>query len=405
MARFLPFRSARAPPAGTLPGGIPERGAERKRVYPLESVSTVQFSAILRSRAARLGILAMGVAGLVSLLREPAVAGDTPVPVGPAAIRVSSPAPANPATPMQPAPAPGAVAATATRPAPDPTVLGSTTPGGKLSRGHTPPSWPAGPAPLPGSILPEHRIVAFYGNPYSKRMGVLGELPPDSMMAQLRATAAAWAAADSTLKVQPALHLIATVAQGQPGRDGMHRLRMPSSLIEQVAGWAESNGWLLFLDVQVGHSTVQKELPRLLPYLARPYVHLALDPEFSMKDETAPGRRIGTMDAEDVNFAMRTLGGLVDSLKLPPKVLVVHRFTQRMLTHYDRIALDPRVQLVIDMDGFGDRPLKRSVYRDFIVKEPVQFTGFKLFYKNDKPMMTFDEVLSLSPQPVYIQYQ
>ena len=236
-------------------------------------------------------------------------------------------------------------------------------------------------------------------------MGVLGELPPDSMMAQLRATAAEWAAADSNLQVQPALHLIVTVAQGKPGRDGMHRLRMPNELIDRVAGWAESNNWLLFLDVQVGHSTVQKELPRLLPYLARPYVHLALDPEFSMKDGTSPGRRIGTMDAEDVNYASRTLAGLVDSLKLPPKVLIVHRFTQRMLTNYRDIQLDARVQLVIDMDGFGDRPLKRSVYRDFIVKEPVQFTGFKLFYKNDRPMMTPDEVLSLSPQPVYIQYQ
>ncbi len=236
-------------------------------------------------------------------------------------------------------------------------------------------------------------------------MGVLGELPPDSMMAQLRTTAAEWAAADSSLQVQPALHLIVTVAQGKPGRDGMHRLRMPNELIDRVAGWAESNNWLLFLDIQVGHSTVQKELPRLLPYLARPYIHLALDPEFSMKDGTSPGRRIGTMDAEDVNYASRTLAGLVDSLKLPPKVLIVHRFTQRMLTNYRDIALDARVQLVIDMDGFGGRPLKRSVYRDFIVKEPVQFTGFKLFYKNDRPMMTPDEVLSLSPQPVYIQYQ
>jgi hypothetical protein len=185
----------------------------------------------------------------------------------------------------------------------------------------------------------------------------------------------------------------------------MHRLRMPNELIDQVAGWAESNGWLLFLDMQVGHSTVQKELPRLLPYLARPYVHLALDPEFSMKDGSTPGGRIGTMDAEDVNYASHALVGLVDSLKLPPKVLIVHRFTQRMLTNYQQIALDARVQLVIDMDGFGDRPLKRSVYRDFVVKEPVQYTGFKLFYKNDRPMMTPDEVLSLSPQPVYIQYQ
>src|SRR5687768_10519771 len=46
-----------------------------------------------------------------------------------------------------------------------------------------PPGWPVkGPAPLPGSILPERRIVAFYGNPLSKRMGILGEIAPDDML-------------------------------------------------------------------------------------------------------------------------------------------------------------------------------------------------------------------------------
>lgn len=278
-------------------------------------------------------------------------------------------------------------------------------PPAKRARGITPAGWPTGPAPLLGALLPAHRIVAYYGNPYSKRMGILGEIPPDSMIAQLKKTAAEWAAADSTKQVMPALHLIVTVAQGYAGADGMHRLRMPTKLIDTVASWAEANHWLLFLDVQVGKSTVQAELPRLVPYLSRPYVHLALDPEFSMKDGTVPGRKIGTMDARDVNYAINLLEQVVDSLKLPPKVLVVHRFTQRMLTNYGSIELDPRVQVVIDMDGFGDRPLKRSVYRDFIVKEPVQFTGFKLFYKNDAPMMTPEEVLTLSPNPVYVQYQ
>ena len=32
-------------------------------------------------------------------------------------------------------------------------------------------------------------------------------------------------------------------------------------------------------------------------------------------------------------------------------------------------------------------------------------TGFKLFYKNDKPMMTPKQVIELYPSPVYIQYQ
>lgn len=265
--------------------------------------------------------------------------------------------------------------------------------------------WPKLPDPLPGSLLPSHRIVAFYGNPLSRRMGILGELPPDEMLAKLASTAKVWAAADSTTTVIPALHLIVTVAQGLEGRDGMHRLRMTDSLVERVARWAEARKWLLFLDIQVGRSTVEAELPRLLPYLERPYVHLALDPEFAMKDGAKPGRKIGTMDASEVNYAIRTLADLVKQKQLPPKILVVHRFTEGMLTNASKIARDPHVQVVIDMDGFGPPPLKRSTWRHVIQRDPVQYTGFKLFYKNDKPMLTPAQVIALYPSPLYIQYQ
>jgi len=266
--------------------------------------------------------------------------------------------------------------------------------------------WPVkGPAPLPGSLLPEHRIVAFYGNPKSTRMGILGQLPPAEMLPKLERTATEWAKADPGRPVMPALHLIATVAQGKPGAGEKYRLRHSDQLIEQVLGWAEPRGWLVFLDVQIGHSSVADELPHLVKYLEQPYVHLALDPEFAMKRGGIPGRRIGTLDATDVNYAVRLLAGIVDRKKLPPKVLVVHRFTQRMLTNHDKITLDPRVQVVVDMDGFGAPYLKEDAYKFFVVPEPVQFTGFKLFFKNDKPMMTPEQVIKLWPVPYYIQYQ
>ena len=74
--------------------------------------------------------------------------------------------------------------------------------------------WPVkGPAPLPGALLPEHRIVAYYGNPRSTRMGIMGQVPPDSMLPRLEKVAMDWAMADPERKVMPALHLIATVAQ------------------------------------------------------------------------------------------------------------------------------------------------------------------------------------------------
>lgn len=272
------------------------------------------------------------------------------------------------------------------------------------------PKWPVdAPAPLPGSILPDKRIVAFYGNPLSKGMGILGALPPAEMLAKLDREVAVWRAADTSHDVQPALQLITVVAQHDAGTAGKYRTRMDSALIEKVYGWAQKKHALLFLDVQVGQGTLQEELPRLKPFLARPDVHLAIDPEFSMKHHQVPGTVIGTFDAEDVNYASNLLRDLVVANHLPPKVLVVHRFRRDMLTGYKRIALDPRVQIVIDMDGWGPPELKRESYRAYVYKYPVEYTGFKLFYHNDtrggSRMMTPADVLALHPKPLYIQYQ
>ncbi|MGK2963167.1 MAG: hypothetical protein ACSLFK_13665 [Gemmatimonadaceae bacterium] len=270
--------------------------------------------------------------------------------------------------------------------------------------------WPVkGPALLPGSILPAKRIVAYYGNPLSKRMGILGEIPSEQMLARLDKEVAAWNRADPATPVVPALHLVAVVAQGAPGRDGKYRLRMTDSLVERVSSWAQSRNALVFLDIQVGLSNVMTEVPRLENFLKRPNVHLGLDPEFSMKGGERPGSKIGTMSAADINWTVNYLSNLTRANNLPPKVLVVHRFTRRMITGSENIKLDPRVQIVIDMDGWGAPWLKYDSYRDYITREPVQFTGFKIFYGNDSkkgdPILTPSEVLRLTPPPIYIQYQ
>ena len=273
-------------------------------------------------------------------------------------------------------------------------------------------SWPAIPDPLPESVLPARRIVAFYGNPHSKRMGVLGEYPVDEMLAKLDTAVREWQAADPSTPVIPALQLIAVTAQGAPGKDGMYRLRMDTSLIEKVYGWAKQAHALLFLDIQVGHSTMQQELPRLLPYLARPDVHLAMDAEFSMHyrhEGVVPGRRIGQFDAKDVNWVADQLRQLVTEKSIPPKVLVVHRWTTDMISHAAQISLDPRVQIVMDMDGWGPPWQKFESYRDYIDLEPVEYTGIKLFFHNDVKhhdrLLTPGELLQLRPRPLYIQYQ
>lgn len=269
--------------------------------------------------------------------------------------------------------------------------------------------WPPKMPPLlPGSIMPAKRIIAFYGNPLSKRMGILGEYETDEMLAKLDAEVAEWNRLDPAHPVQPALHLIGVVAQADKGRDGKYRLRMDSTLIEKVYGWAKRRNAIMFVDVQVGHSTLQQELPWLERFLLRPDVHLGIDPEFSMKNTTlAPGKKIGTFDAADINYAVKFLADLVEKHKLPPKVLVIHRFTRKGVTNASTIKLDPRVQVVMHMDGFGAPWLKRDSYYSYIKKEPVQFAGWKQFSKakNDNPSTPRSEILRLWPVPFYIQIQ
>ena len=167
---------------------------------------------------------------------------------------------------------------------------------------------------------------------------------------------------------------------------------------------------IVFLDIQVAQSNVRNEVPLLEKYLKMPQVHLAIDPEFSMKEGHIPGRKIGTMDESDINFCSEYLAKLVKENNLSPKILIVHRFTQGMVRNYKNIVLHPEVQIVMNMDGWGEPTLKYSTYKRYINQEPVQFTGFKLFYKNDlkKPphrMLTPQELMKLKPLPIYIQYQ
>jgi hypothetical protein len=281
-----------------------------------------------------------------------------------------------------------------------------------LANGDTTGVWPHQfrSYPLDGAILPFKRIVAYYGNLYSKRMGVLGEYPPKEVWKKLNAEVKAWEKADPTTAVQPAIHYIAIVASGTPGKDGKFRTRMPSHQIDSALAIAKMGKAIVFLDIQVAKSTLQQEVPTLEKYLKMPQVHLGIDPEFSMKDGSNPGKKIGTMDATDVNYCSDYLAKLVKDNHLPPKILIVHRFTQGMIRNHKNIKLHPEVQIVMNMDGWGEPILKRSTYKLYIYKEPVQFTGFKLFYKNDlkkapHTMMTPADLLKLKPQPIYIQYQ
>ncbi|MGO9621497.1 MAG: hypothetical protein ACLPT6_08845 [Desulfobaccales bacterium] len=346
---------------------------------------------------------------------NPAAPAAPAIPVTPATPPASTPPPAPPAAkaiaPANPAKTKAAPVAVKKAPAPEVAAPKATYLAGENPEYAKRCGWPvAFPPPLPGSILPQKRIVAYYGNPLSKRMGALGEWQKDEMLRRLQGEVAKWEKADPSLPVQPALHLIAVVAQGEPGKAGKYRMVMPDKVVNEVYGWAKEANALLFLDIQTGHDNIRTILPRFEWMLKNPDVHLGMDPEFNLiKSGRKPGTKIGTYDAADINYASGYLEELVRKYNLPPKVLIVHRFTRNMVTNAERIVLRPEVQIVMNMDGWGPPSLKRDSFKDYIVAEPVQYVGFKLFYHNDikkgDALMTPQELLRLNPKPLYIQYQ
>jgi hypothetical protein len=236
-------------------------------------------------------------------------------------------------------------------------------------------------------------------------MGILGALRPQEMLLRVKQRAEEYARADPLTPVLPALDLVAVVAGRDPGPDGMYRQRMSFPLVQEVHSWTEPDSLLLFLDIQAGRSPVVSEVLHYIEFLKEPRVHLALDPEWAMGPDLIPAEETGSLDAEDVNRVIDILSDLVREEHLPPKILVVHRFTEGMLRGYDRIRPNPAVQVVINMDGFGPPQLKTHSYREFVASQLVQFTGFKLFYELDRPLMDPQSVLALTPPPLLIVYQ
>lgn len=305
--------------------------------------------------------------------------------------------------------------ATAREPTTEPTVLPTSTPQGDPVTGAQPVATPAPTAPPSApatatrapstSPLATHRLVTYYGHPGSDKMGILGELDPEAMIAKLKEQAAAYTAADPSRPALCTIELIASVAQGSAGNDGFWLIRTPAEVIERYAQLAEKHGCLLLLDIQMGYDTVANDIKAIMPYLERPYVHLAIDPEFHVAKGQVPGEHYGSITAADVNHAGQVLGELVRHHRLPDKVLVIHQFRDDMLPDKAKITPMPNVDLVVMMDGWGGLGAKTTNYQYFVGEQLIQFGGLKLFYRQDDPVMTPQQVLELVPTPLVVCYQ
>lgn len=261
-------------------------------------------------------------------------------------------------------------------------------------------------APAPRSVFDTYQVVGYYGNPYSETMGILGEYQDESVLVQkVKDQAARYQALNPDKKVIAALHLVYAVAQANPGPDGTYLNHMPDEMVEQFIELTRANHMLFFIDLQNGRANPVQEVKHVLPWLRNEHVHLAVDPEFTFAPGETPQEDIGEIDGAVINQIQDLLEQTARDAGVTNKILVVHQFRPDMITNKTLIARYDRVDVVIDMDGWGLPAGKLSKYEAHITNEPVQYAGIKLFYRWDTPMLTEAQVEALVPRPDYIIYQ
>jgi hypothetical protein len=263
----------------------------------------------------------------------------------------------------------------------------------------------AAPAELPRGgrrIMPDFRVVAYYGAPQDDELGVLGIGSPDRAARRLARQVKPYAT--RRRPVLPAMELIAVIAAAAPGPEGAYSLRQPDSVIRRYLRAARRAKALLLLDIQPGRSDFFTEATRLRKWLEQPDVSLALDPEWRVDAPEVPARVIGHVSSREVNATTAWLAQLVERERLPQKLVVVHQFTDDMV---DDTTLKPRegLSIVLNADGFGSRMVKKSKYHAFTRQAPGFDQGLKLFYHEDLDIMKPRQVMRLKPAPDFVVYE
>jgi hypothetical protein len=281
------------------------------------------------------------------------------------------------------------------------------------SRGASPSASPEPPPPPPGgelprggrTIFPAYQLVGYVGLPGSPALGPLDK-DLDATATKLEKLSQAYAAGRTPL---PVMELIAVVAKGSRGKDGMYRGRLPDSDIEEYLAVARKHKMLLLLDIQPGRAKLLPEAKRLERWLKEPDVGLAFDPEWAVGPGQVPGRVFGRTTGAELDGIASYLSGLVQANKLPEKVFVFHQLSTRIVSNEQTLKKHPGVVTIKSVDGIGAREDKLKTWDKLTTKLPVGVhAGFKLFYTEDTrhgPLMTPTQVLALRPRPEFVVYE
>ena len=264
---------------------------------------------------------------------------------------------------------------------------------------------------LPGGGLrlfePGHnrRLVAMYGNPLTRSLGVLGEQGAEASIVRLRTIAEGYDADGAT--VLPTFEIIATVASASAGRDGDYSNETALDVIRPWIEIAAANDVYVVLDLQPGRSDFLSQAKIYEEFLRQPHVGLALDPEWRLKPHQRHLRQIGTVDAAEINQVVDWLAALVRREALPQKLLVLHQFKLAMITNRHLVKTPAELAVLIHMDGQGPLSTKYSTWNTLTSQPDADrfYWGWKNFYDEDFPRARADQVLGLTPKSVFVSYQ
>ena len=263
---------------------------------------------------------------------------------------------------------------------------------------------------LPGGGLlpfPGRRMVALYGHPQTASLGMLGEQSAQESVERVTAMADRYQQLTRTTVV-PAFELIATVASGSAQPDGTYSRRTAVRTLLPWVQAAERAGVYVVLDLQPGRADFLSQAKQYEPLLRRPWVGLALDPEWRLGPKEKPLRQIGHVGIDEVNRVGSWLAGLVREHDLPPKVLTLHQFSLSMVR--DRARLDTsldEVQWLVHADGQGGQDAKQDTWGALRRHLPEGvWLGWKNFEDEDTPMLTPEQTMAqVHPTPYFVSYQ
>jgi uncharacterized small protein (DUF1192 family) len=256
------------------------------------------------------------------------------------------------------------------------------------------------------SILLNTDILAYYGHPLSKNMGILGWYSVEELDEKRSALAEEYEQLDENRNIQKAFYII----YGTVWPEGEIGILRDSVLLKYIE-YALEHDILVFVDHQIGRFDPIDSLKTILPYLRYPNVHLALDPEWRTDK---PMEEIGRVTAAELNEAQEVMEQYMIANNIPgERLLVIHQFNSVMIQNRTEVKTDfERVRLVHCADGFGPPAMKRESYKANSWADNIPVKGFKLFYNSgregagyDNPLLTPEEVLGLEPRPYVIMYQ